>query len=60
VIELYEKERERSEQSVIYIFAREDGSEKMINIMRYKADLNSILRIVGKHRARKFASEVAF
>ena len=45
---------------MIYIFARDGGVEKMISLMGYKADLNSIIRIISKHRARKFASEMQF
>ena len=32
----------------------------MISSMGYKADLTSILRIISKHKARRFAEEVQF
>ena len=60
-IEFYPKERESSEESAIYVFAREsNGSEKLISAIKYSPNLNSVLRIISKHRARKFASEIQF
>jgi hypothetical protein len=50
-----------NDTSGIYILAREaDGSERFLNSLPYKADLNSILRIISKHKARKFAASLQF
>lgn len=61
VIELYEKERERGVESAVHIVAKEiDGTDKLITSLPFKADMSSILRIISKHKARKFASSMQF
>ncbi len=58
VVEFYEKEEKKADQSMIYIFARDQGEEKIISSIAFKSDLTSILRIISKHKARKFASSI--
>lgn len=61
IIEFYEKEMARREESLIYIMARQnDGKERLISTLSYKADLNSLLNIIAKHKARKFAESMQF
>lgn len=60
IVQFYEKEATRTDQSMIYVFARDEGEEKMISAIPYKSDLTSILRIISKHKARKFASSIQF
>jgi len=46
---------------MIYIIAKEtDNSQKLVSSLSYKPNLNSILRIITKHKARKFASSMQF
>jgi hypothetical protein len=56
IVEFYERERERKGEAVIYIMNREDdGQEKLLIASSFRPDLKSMLNIISKHKARKFA-----
>jgi hypothetical protein len=56
IVDFYRKDRDRREQSAIYIMGREvNGEEKLINSFSWETDLKSILNIIAKNKARTFA-----
>ena len=62
IMEEYGREAGRGrKQPAIYVFAREgDGSERLLNSIGLRPELASILNMIGKHRARKFATSMQF
>lgn len=61
IVDFYEKEKQKRGASVIYIMNKDiNGEEKLLATYSFKPDLKSILNIISKHKARKFAESMQF